>query len=150
MAHTYSGDIEGTLDEVLDPYDLETLGIYYNEFYEWPCGCKTLIDETCECCREGYEELDHYRDGELDTSYADLCHLEYYVGEHDVASIKESVKNILESFGNYKEEILNETFANIPENLLQNYKKLYAKYKIGIQILDYIKDTDVCVFYINM
>lgn len=149
MPYTYDGDISGTLDENLEPYDLEELGIEGEEVYMWSCGCKTLLEEPSDC---DYEPEDS--DSENIQS-SEPCNFNFHVSEHDLEDMHIKIKDILESFGTHREEIFNtmisdQNLNNFSPDMVIFYRKQYCKYKIALQILDCIKQSHRCIFYIDL
>jgi hypothetical protein len=149
MPYTYDGDISGTLDENLEPYDLEELGVEYEEVYMWKCGCKTLLDELCDC---GYESEDS--DSENNQG-SEPYSIDFHVSEHHIEDINTKIQEILESFGTHREEIFNaiisgQNLNNFSQDMAIFYRKQYCKYKIALQILDCIKESNRCIFYIDL
>ena len=138
MSYNYCGDIQGTLDENLDIYKLENLGLEIVEYYTWTCGCKTTLGEKSDCDCEG-ENIQS----------ENITYIEINVYEEDIETIKEALDEILLGFGEDKEKIFNNTL-NFPEDKLTEYKELYALYKFGTKLYIYMLENNICSFHFNL
>lgn len=148
MPYDYYGDIHGTLDEVLDIYTLENLGIEAENLYTWSCGCKTSLNESPDCDCEIEDE---------NVQSSIISCVIYNVFEHHIEVIKEAIDEILLNFGEDRETFFNlalnpstENIYNFSQEKLREYKELYALYKFGTMLLNYIGDVNTCVFYFDI
>jgi hypothetical protein len=144
MPHNYYGDISGTLDENIDIYTLENLGLELDEYYTWTCGCKTTLDEPtdCDCEIEGEN-----------VQSENITYIEINVYEEDIETIKEALNDILSDFGEDREEYFNMRLNNsqeqssFSEDKLITYKELYGLYKFGTELYEYLVDATICSFH---
>ena len=155
--YTYYGDINGTLDETLCIYTLENLGIEAEKLYSWSCGCKTLYEELAEC--------DCEIEGENVQSSEPTC-IQYHVSDYHIDIIKEALDEIVLEFGEDKEEFFNivinpslesshnftqeQSSHSFNEEQMNTYKELYALYKFGNMLYEYLVDTNICSFYFDV
>ena len=148
MPYSYYGDISGTLDETLDIYTLENLGIEAEKLYTWTCGCKTLYEELAEC--------DCEIEGE-NVQSSEPCCIEYHVSDYHIDIIKEALDEILLEFGEDRESFFNMMLDPLSgssysfnEEKINTYKELYALYKFGNMLYEYIKEVHICSFYFDV
>jgi hypothetical protein len=148
MPYSYYGDISGTLDETLCIYTLENLGIEAEKLYTWTCGCKTLYEELSEC--------DCELEGENVQSSEPSC-IEYHVSDYHIDIIKEALDEIVLEFGEDREEFFNMMLDpltgssyNFTEEQMNTYKELYALYKFGNMLYEYLVDTPICILYFDV
>jgi len=148
MSYTYHGDISGTLDENIDIYTLENLGIELIEYYKYTCGCKTTLNEPSECdCEIEGENIQEETP----------CTIEFNIYEEDIETLKEALNEILLGFGEDKESFFNlminleeQSSFIFTEEKMNTYKELYALYKFGNNLYTYLIDTNICTFYFDM
>lgn len=148
MPYDYYGDIQGTLDESLDIYTLENLGIQAENLYTWSCGCKTSLNEPPDCDCEVEEE---------NTQSSIISCVMYNVYTHHIEVIREAIDEIILNFGEDKETFFNliidpeeRSSYNFTQEKLSEYKELHALYKFGTMLLNHIADVGICAFYFDI
>jgi hypothetical protein len=162
MGRYYNGDIEGKFWVGIQPStDADFFGVIHEEVYYKKCGCEAI--EKCSC----EEQVHVHEDGcdsntctiEFDDAsvYGEPSCVKYSFKEKDLEDVKEGISICDIKLGKYKEKL--DTYfnkANVPKVLCEylevssektkDLEMWYARYELGVQILDCIVEKGQCNF----